>query len=131
MIGQLQIVVQPSGGDLEFLEQEVQALHEDLLLLDVPRVEHAEGPPAPDGARSGATDLLNVLLVSLPPVSPLLENVVGVVKEWLGRTAESRKVVLEIDGNRLELGGVPGEEQRRLTDAWLAACAGAPGEPRP
>ncbi|MFG2821149.1 hypothetical protein ACGFX4_17185 [Kitasatospora sp. NPDC048365] len=131
MIGQLQIVVQPSGGDLEFLEQEVQALHEDLLLLDIPGVEHAEGPPAPEGARAGAADLLNVLLVSLPSASPLLENVVGVVKEWLGRTTESRKVVLEIDGNRLELGGVPVEEQRRLTDAWLAACAVAPQEPRP
>ncbi|MFE0188687.1 hypothetical protein [Streptomyces sp. NPDC058989] len=126
MTRQLRITVQHADDEIEFLQREVDGLQEDLLLLDVERVDHPDAGPAPEGARGGAAELLNVLLVALPPVLPLLEGVVGVVKEWLGRCGESRSVLLEIDGNRLELTGVRSEEQRRLVEAWLARCAQVP-----
>ncbi|WP_405980563.1 hypothetical protein [Streptomyces sp. NBC_00158] len=136
MTRQVRITVGPADGraddETESLPREVDVLREDLLLLDVERVAHPDGGPAPDGTRGAATDLLNVLLVSLPPALPLLSNLVGVVKEWLGRTGTPRHVVLEIDGNRLELTGVRSEEQRRLTDLWIARVCepdtGAPGQ---
>ncbi|MGW1374916.1 hypothetical protein ACWD6P_11680 [Streptomyces sp. NPDC002446] len=130
MTRQLRITVQHADDEIELLHRDIEGLREDLLLLDVDQVEHPDAGPTPEGARSGATELLDVLLVTLPPVLPLLEGVVAVVKEWLGRSGEST-CVLEIDGNRLELTGVRSKEQRRLAEAWLARCGRAPGEAGP
>lgn len=123
VVEQLRIEVQWPDEDIDSLLQEVDALREDLLQLDVEKVERPAGGPAPEGTRSGAAELMNVLLVALPPALPLLERLVAVVGEWLSRSSQSRSVVLKIGGNRLDLTGVDAKEQRRLTDAWLDACA--------
>jgi hypothetical protein len=106
--------------DPEALQLAVGALREDLLSLDVDRVDHAEDGTAPRGSRAGMAQAVGALSVVLVPSLPLLEGLVGVVASWLQRTG-GRGVVLEIDGNRLELTGVRRAEQRRLTDEWIAA----------
>ncbi|CCK25832.1 hypothetical protein BN159_1453 [Streptomyces davaonensis JCM 4913] len=98
---------------------QLEALREDLLTLDVDRVGPLESGVAPPNSRSGLVEALGALLVVLQPSLPLLEGTLAVVREWMART-ESGTVVLEIDGNRLEVTGVDSAEQRRLADAWLA-----------
>ncbi|MEU9171296.1 hypothetical protein AB0D34_26440 [Streptomyces sp. NPDC048420] len=99
---------------------QLDALREDLLGLDVDRVGPLPGGPTPPGARSGGVETIGALLVVLQPSLPLLEGAVAIVRDWMSRTG-SRTVVLEIDGNRLELTGVDSAVQQRLTDEWLAA----------
>ncbi|QES48401.1 hypothetical protein DEJ50_11775 [Streptomyces venezuelae] len=124
MTSQVRITVGHAVGadGTESLHDEVAVLREDLLLLDVERVGHPEAGPAPAGTRGAAAELGNVLLVTLPPALPLLESLVRAVRNWLGRAGDARSVVLEIDGNRLELTGIRSEEQRRLTEVWIARC---------
>ncbi|MFK4227816.1 hypothetical protein [Streptomyces sp. NPDC019890] len=106
--------------DTEALQLLLRALQEDLLALDIDRVEQAEAGPAPEGSRAGVAEAVGSLIVVLAPSLPLLEGLVGVVQSWLERTG-GRSATLEIDGRRLELTGVSRADQRRLTDAWLGA----------
>jgi len=108
--------------DPEELQLSVDALREDLLSLEVDRVDLSEGGPAPEGSRAGVTQAVGSLLVLLAPTLPLLEGLVGVVVAWLERTG-GRSVALEIDGNRLELTGVSRADQRQLAHEWVAAVA--------
>ncbi|WJY53596.1 hypothetical protein QRN89_29590 [Streptomyces chengbuensis] len=108
------------AADAEALQLLLEALQEDLLALDIDRVEQAEAGPAPEGSRAGVAEAVGALLVVLAPSLPLLEGLVGVVQSWLERTG-GRSATLEIDGRRLELTGVSRADQRRLTDAWLGA----------
>ncbi|MER5466377.1 hypothetical protein ABT010_38210 [Streptomyces sp. NPDC002668] len=108
------------AADAEALQLLLGALQEDLLALDIDRVEQAEAGPAPEGSRAGVTEAVGALFVVLAPSLPLLEGLVGVVQSWLERTG-GRSATLEIDGRRLELTGVSRADQRRLTDAWLGA----------
>ncbi|MGP4052177.1 hypothetical protein [Streptomyces sp. 2A115] len=99
---------------------QLEALREDLLALDVDRVGALPGGVAPANSRSGMAETLGALLVVLQPSLPLLEAAVAIVRDWMPR-ADSRTVVLEIDGHRLELTGVASAVQRQLADEWLAA----------
>ncbi|MFF4503212.1 hypothetical protein [Streptomyces sp. NPDC001401] len=97
-----------------------EALREDLLALDVERVGPPALGPAPPGSRSAAAEAVGALAIALQPALPVLEAVVTVVRDWIGRS-DRRSVVLELRGNRLELTGVDSADQRRLAEEWLAA----------
>lgn len=60
---------------------------------------------------------LGALIVHLAN-SQLLGAVVAAVGSWLG--GSKRSIKLELDGDALELTGISSQEQRRLTDEWLA-----------
>ena len=93
-------------------------LRRELLDLDVTAVEPVPAGPAPAGARSVDLEGLGALLVTIAK-SELLAAVVNAVTAWLaGR--QQRSVKLEVDGDVLELTGVPSGEQRRLTETWLS-----------
>ncbi|MEV3858755.1 hypothetical protein AB0J38_31130 [Streptomyces sp. NPDC050095] len=113
-----------AGAGDEALRLSVGALREDLLALEVDRVEYAVDGTAPEGSRSGLAQSVGSLVVSFVPALPLLEALVGVVAAWRERSGR-RGVVLEIGGNRLELTGVGRAEQRRLADEWITAVARA------
>jgi hypothetical protein len=77
----------------------------------------ASGEPAPPGTRAVELAALGTVVVTLLQ-SDVLAAVVSAVTAWLGNR-RNRTVRLELDGDVLELTGVPTAEQRRLTDAWL------------
>jgi hypothetical protein len=95
---------------LERLRAEV-AGHEFDLVADT-------AVPAPDGAKAGDPVSVNSLLIALAASGGVLTSLVGVLQEWLLRSS-ARTVVVEIDGDRLELVGATSAERRRLTSAWL------------
>jgi len=73
--------------------------------------------PAP-GAKVGDPVSVNSLVVTLAASGGLLTTMVGALQAWLLRSS-ARQVVIEIDGDRLEVNGVTSEERRRLAAAWL------------
>lgn len=106
--------------DAEAEPQEVAALtarlRRELLDLGVAADPVPAGPPPP-GARSDELAALGALVVTILE-SQVLAAVVHTIGAWLtGR--RQRSVKLEIDGDVLEVTGVPSREQRRLTEAWL------------
>ena len=74
--------------------------------------------PAPQGAKAADAVTINSLVVALAASGGTLATLIGALQAWLLRSS-ARHVVVELDGDRLELHGVTTEERQRLTDAWL------------
>ena len=93
-------------------------LRREILDLDVTAAGSVPAGPAPAGTRAVDLEALGAILVTIAE-SPVLAAVVSAVTAWLtGR--RQRSVTLEIDGDVLELTGIPSDEQRRLARTWLA-----------
>jgi Effector Associated Constant Component 1 len=73
---------------------------------------------APPGAKGLGVDV-GSLLVVLAASGGVLTSLIGTLQSWLLRQSGS-KLLLEIDGDRIELTGATDEERRRALDAWLA-----------
>ncbi|MGI9113172.1 MAG: effector-associated constant component EACC1 [Gaiellaceae bacterium] len=76
----------------------------------------ADAPPGAKGIGSGD---LGSLLVVLTASGGVLTTLVGTLQAWLLRHSGSQ-IVVEIDGDRLELTGATDDELRRALEVWLA-----------
>jgi hypothetical protein len=116
----VQVVVGPDG-DAEETAEATLRLRRELLDLDIDAVEVPGSGEPPPGSRAVDVAALGALLVHLAN-SEMLAGVVGAVRSWLSGSSR-RSIKLELDGDVLELRGVSSQEQRRLTDEWLARHA--------
>ena len=116
----VQVVAGPDD-DAEEIAEAVRQLRRELLELDVAGVEVPSAGEPPPGSRGVDVAALGALLVHLADPT-LLSGVVTVVRSWLSGSSK-RSIKLELGGDVLELKGVSSQEQRRLTDEWLARHA--------
>jgi hypothetical protein len=123
---QLSVQVATSDADAEELATLASHLRDELLELDVERVDLLRSGPAPEGAKAVDVLALGGLIITLAK-SAGLSQVIGVVRGWLSRDSR-RQVEIQMDGDVLKLSGVTDEDQRRLVDAWIARHAG-PADP--
>ncbi|MFH0520726.1 hypothetical protein ACHBTE_26560 [Streptomyces sp. M41] len=86
----LHILVREEGADAERLEDLTRYLREELRRLDVDDVRAAPGPPAPPGARVVDVAQIGALLVSLGASVTALNQVMTVLRDWLGRFRTGR-----------------------------------------
>jgi hypothetical protein len=113
----VQVVIGPDGDAEEIAEATFQ-LRRELLDLDVDSVEIPGAGEPPPGSRAVDVAALGALVVHLAD-SQLLAAVVTAVGSWLAASSR-RSIKLRLGGDDLELTGVSSQEQRRLTDEWLA-----------
>jgi hypothetical protein len=111
------------------LDELTAALQRELLQLDVDGVDRVSAGPAPDGSRGVDLAALGALLVQVGKAAPVLGQVVGVLEAWAARSPK-RTVVLTIDGDKLELGGLSEKDQRLVIRDWMARHA-PPAAPEP
>jgi hypothetical protein len=109
--------------DSEGLATLTRQLREDLLELDVETVDLVRAGKAPEGAKAGDPVTWGALLVALVASGGVLTTLVNTLQSWLTRH-ERRSVILEIDGDKLEVTGVSSEEQQRLVNTWLSRHGG-------
>ena len=77
---------------------------------------------APEGAKGAGVEI-GSLLVVLAASGGVLTSLVGTLQSWLTRQSRSR-LVLEIDGDRVELTGASDAERSRALEVWLARHGG-------
>ncbi|WP_162466110.1 hypothetical protein [Streptomyces taklimakanensis] len=122
-----------ADDDAERLELATSALREELLELDVERVDAVSAGPAPDGSRALDVAEIGGLLVTVAQAPVALHELVTAVRHWLARSTDfgagDRTAELTIDGDTLKVTGVSAETQDRIVDAWLRAHAPTPSEP--
>ncbi|MEV6149863.1 caspase family protein [Nonomuraea sp. NPDC052129] len=124
-VTRLTVHVLDGGADAQELERLTAGLRGELLELDILDVAPETGEPPP-GTRAILSFAVGGLVISLAGMD-LLAAVVNAVTAWLQRD-QNRSVKLGVDGDLLELTGVPSREQRRLTDEWLRRRAARGGE---
>jgi hypothetical protein len=118
-MGQLLVEIEGSGDDEPLLEQLTRDLRREIEELEVGLVEIPPAGPAPRGSKAGPTFNWGQLLVTLAGSGSVLINVVTAIDSWI-RNQGGRSVVVEIDGDRLELTGVSSDVQKALTRHWIA-----------
>jgi hypothetical protein len=130
-VTQLQVILAPHAAeDEEHRAWLAGQLREELLELDVERVDPAAAAEVPPGARGAAWAGVGAWLVSIVSSSGALADVVETIRAWL-RRGEGRSVRLELEGDVLELTGVSSEQQQQLIEAWLERHGGADGSGAP
>jgi hypothetical protein len=93
-----------------------RGLQEDLRLLDDVAIDFAYVEPPSPGTKPGLAPIdWTTLFVTLASGGVLT----ALVKLVQSRVSQDRKVVLNIDGDKLEVSGISSEEQERLIDLWL------------
>ncbi|MEV6037087.1 caspase family protein [Nonomuraea sp. NPDC052116] len=112
----LRLRVIDAAADAQELDDATAKLRNELLELDVV-AGAAEAGEAAEDTRAVLSFTLGGLVIALAGTE-LLASIVNAVTAWLNRH-QHRSVKLEIDGDVLELTGIPSREQRELTDVWL------------
>ncbi len=105
-------------ADYGELERATRQLREELMGLDVEDVGFVSAGEVPAKAKAGDPVTWGTLLLTLAASGGVFTTVISTVQSWLTR-ADRRSITLEIDGDKLEIKGIPSEEQQRLIDEWL------------
>lgn len=90
MDGELRILLSEDDAEAECVADLTGYLREELLQLDVDDVRAAPGGAAPPGARAVDITQISELLVSLGGTVGALNQVMTVLRGWLGRCREKR-----------------------------------------
>lgn len=105
-------------ADAAELAELAMDLREQLLELDIERVDQVTVGPVPPGARTGEIFLAGALTVLLAQSSKLLTALIETVQSWVSRDG-GRSVKLDIDGDVLEVTGITRKDQRELIQIWI------------
>lgn len=84
----------------------------------VESVEPLPAGDAPSGSRAVDTQSIGSILMTLAASGGVLNSLIGVLREWLGR-GQKRSVTFQIGPDKLELTGYPIEEQKQLVEIFL------------
>jgi hypothetical protein len=103
-------------ADAAELDDETAQLRDELLELDVSRVERPTAGPAPEGARAAEVAVLGTLLVEVG--RGVIGGVVRAIEAWVVRR-RTRSVKLTLDGDSIELSNVSDADQRRMLEVFL------------
>lgn len=121
---QVQVDLGEDSDELE-LHQAMQQLREELLRLDVQRIEPATlSRRSSPGVRGPAVDTAT-LLIDLAN-SAVLVTVCQAVGGWLSRRERRGKAVIAIGDRRLEIDNVDAKETARIIDNFFAVTEAVP-----
>ncbi len=111
----LEVALEPDADAAE-LEHATSQLREELLELDLERVDRPT-EPGPPGSRGLDVAAVGTLIVGAGrgAIGPAL----AAVQSWVARRS-SRSVRVTIDGDSRELRHASREDQRRLVESFLA-----------
>ena len=106
----------PESDEKELAELTRQ-LRDELLDLDLESVDLVSNGVLPPKSKVVEPLTLGALLLTLAASGGVITTLINAIQSWLTRH-DRRSVTLEIDGDKLEVGGISPEEQQRLIDAW-------------
>jgi hypothetical protein len=111
-----------AGSDDEELAELTARLRQQLLDLDVARVDQPTYGDQPSGAKGVDAIALGTLVVTLARSPGALTALAKTVQRWL-MAKHDRTVRLELDGDTIELTGASSRDQERLVELWIGRHA--------
>lgn len=112
----------PPISDAAELDEATVRLRNELLELNVERVDRPTVGQAPEGARAADVVALGALVVTLARNTGALSSVIRSLQAWAARD-RNRSVKLELDGDTIEVTGISSTEQAKLIETWVARHA--------
>lgn len=122
----LTVAVDLAMEDSEQLDELVLSLCDELRLLEIGSVRRVAAGDVPPGTRGVPAESVSCLILSGAFSAGTLGALTRLLIEWIRRCG-ARSVVLDEDGDRLELHGLTRSDQQELISAWISRRAGAGG----
>lgn len=107
------------GEDAEERDELTQLLRDELLELDVDRVETATAGTAPSGTRGPGLLEIGQLIVTLAQTATALSALIGSVQGWLRRRGGGTVKIGTPDGGSIEITGELSPQQQELVRGFL------------
>ena len=107
-----------SDLDLAELEQLTRTLQQELLELDIESAEFATTGEELTGTKAGKRIKWGTIIVALLAADGVATKLVDLSQAWVTQN-QQQSIVLEIDGDKLEIKGISSEEQQKLIDMWI------------
>ena len=104
--------------DLGELEQLTRKLQQELLELDIESAEFATTGEELTGTKAGKRIKWGTIIVALLAADGVATKLVDLSQAWLTYN-QQQSIILEIDGDKLEVKGISSEEQQKLIDMWI------------
>jgi hypothetical protein len=112
-------VIPGVGDDAEHVDELTSLLREELLELDIEKVEPLREDAAPPGSKGVGAAVGGWLAVHFGPAG--LRAVVNAIAAWTARTGKT--VELSIGGNTLKLTGLSADVQSKIVEEFFARQA--------
>lgn len=113
-------------ADVEELAELTRQLRSEILCLeDVASVDFMSLGKDPEGSKALGAASIGSLLVTLTPACKMLTTLITAIQSWLSIREPSetaRKlstIILEIDGDKLEVANITSEERQHLINLWV------------
>ena len=114
---EVSMMIKGNSIDDEEIDISTQQLIRELRELDVDGIKY-EKTDAPVGAKSAAAITLGTVIMTIMASGGVLTSVINAIQSWLVEK-NNQTVVLEIDGDRLEVTGLDDKEQKKLINIWI------------
>jgi hypothetical protein len=114
---QMTVHIKPEEeDDKQEIDSLSRSLRDDLSHLDVEEVHLLYEKPPPDSkAVEGAA--IGSMIVDFGGGAAIKE-VPQTVQAWIQRN-ENRSIILEIEGDKIDVKGISGKDQQKIIDAWI------------
>ncbi|MER7476168.1 hypothetical protein ABTX60_00715 [Streptomyces sp. NPDC126510] len=130
MENELHILLTEEDAEAERVAELTGYLREELLDLDVDDVTTLPGGQAPPGTRAVDVTQIGALLVTLGSSATALNQVVTVIRSWVGRRHDTRQTVrLKMGDDVLEVSEATDDQVAEAFGTFLARHSPAGAEP--
>lgn len=130
MENKLQILLAEEDAEAERVAELTGYLREELLDLDVDDVTALPGGEVPPGARAVDGTQIGALLVTLGSSTNALNQVITVIRSWLGRHHDTHPSLhLQMDGDVLEIHKATDDQVTEAFEMFIQRHSPAGSEP--
>jgi len=113
----INVTIKGNSADKEAIDDSTQQLISELKELDIEGIKYEKTDP-PFGSKSDVVISLGTVIMTIIASGGLLTSVINAVQSWLV-AKKNCSVVLEIDGDRIEVTGLADKEQKKLINIWI------------
>ncbi|GAA2236480.1 hypothetical protein GCM10010104_34160 [Streptomyces indiaensis] len=127
---ELHVLLTEEDAEAERVAELTGYLREELLDLDVDDVTALPGGEVPPGARAVDVTQIGALLVTLGSSATALNQVVTVIRSWMGRRHDTRQTVhLRMGDDVLEVSEATDDQVAQAFEIFVARHSPAGAEP--
>jgi len=109
-----------SDSDLAKLSQQLMS---ELQNLKIKKIDHLRKENLINGTKAGDVISWETLIITLAASGGVISTLINFILGWIKRN-EGRTVILELNGNKLEVTGLSSDEQKELIETWLKRNTG-------
>lgn len=100
-----------------------QQLIGELVKLNIESVDFVRKESLEDGTKAGDVISWETLIITLAASGGVISTFINFILGWAKRN-EGRTVVLELNGDKLEVTGLSSNEQKELVETWFKRSGG-------